>query len=688
MVDYMRSAIESPASIDLYFSDYLLVLKRRWILAISIFMGTIAASVLVATLLKPSYQAEGRILFKNSSFKVIGANLVPSNTEGGESADLKPLVSNQNPLATQAEIVASPLLLQRTIEKLSLKNEHNELLKAKDIQPNLIVKILAGTDVLQISYKDRKPDRAAGIVNTLMNLYVEQDILTNRAEAETASRFMSEQLPQTQLAVNTAEVALRKFKQQNNIVDLGEEAKIAVSTIGNLETGIIAARSQLEDIQAQNKELHQKLNLKSQDAMTFSTTSQSPAIQGTLTQIQEVERQLAIEGSRFSDNNPIITSLRDKKIKLNTLLKQQIQSTTGSKVNLPPGSLRVGELKQNLIKDLLQSDVQRNGATKKLALLQTALTDYKNRVRVMPQLVQTQRQLDKQLEVSQSTHQILLKKVQEIQLAKNNSATNARIINSADVPDRADVGAKQIVMSLGVLLGALFSTGAVAYLESRNKFVAPTRDVSKLFRHKLLGEIAARDRDYAFDVRPEVTKLEFAVRDIRKSLASDLSQIIQFNLRVANSDKIIKIITITSTVASTEKSKKAANLAAAIAGLGQQVLLIDADLRNPYQHQFWKLPLEKGLSELLAGNSEFRQVSWRVMDNLDVLTAGASLSQPLFSFESHQMKSLIHEVSHLYDFAIVDTPPLLISANAMNLEHLNDGILTIDLEEDITPVAT
>jgi capsular exopolysaccharide synthesis family protein len=203
-----------------------------------------------------------------------------------------------------------------------------------------------------------------------------------------------------------------------------------------------------------------------------------------------------------------------------------------------------------------------------------------------------------------------------------------------------------------------------------------------------LGEIAARDRDYAFDVRPEVTKLEFAVRDIRKSLASDLSQIIQFNLRVANSDKIIKIITITSTVASTEKSKKAANLAAAIAGLGQQVLLIDADLRNPYQHQFWKLPLEKGLSELLAGNSEFRQVSWRVMDNLDVLTAGASLSQPLFSFESHQMKSLIHEVSHLYDFAIVDTPPLLISANAMNLEHLNDGILTIDLEEDITPVAT
>ena len=47
------------------------------------------------------------------------------------------------------------------------------------------------------------------------------------------------------------------------------------------------------------------------------------------------------------------------------------------------------------------------------------------------------------------------------------------------------------------------------------------------------------------------------------------------------------------------------------------------------------------------------------------------------------MKSLIKEVSRLYDFAIVDTSPLLVSANAMNMSHLNDGILTIDLQDDV-----
>jgi polysaccharide biosynthesis transport protein len=67
---------------------------------------------------------------------------------------------------------------------------------------------------------------------------------------------------------------------------------------------------------------------------------------------------------------------------------------------------------------------------------------------------------------------------------------------------------------------------------------------------------------------------------------------------------------------------------------------------------------------------------------LDILTAGVGLANPLFNFESQQMKSLVQEVSHLYDFAIVDTPPLLVSANALNMGQMNDGIFTIDLEDD------
>jgi polysaccharide biosynthesis transport protein len=679
----MENFTNSKESLDLNFNNYLLAVKRRWLPAAGIFTFTVVLSVVAASLLDPSYQAEGRLIFKNSTFKVVGANLLPNNIEGGDSGDLKPLVSNQNPIVTQMEVISSPLLLQRTIEKLQLKNDRGQPITATALKNAITLKIAGGADVLQVSYKDRNPRQAVNVINTLMNLYVENDMLTNRAEAETIGNFMGQQIPKTQIEVNRSELVLQKFKQQNNIIDLTEEAKTAVSTIGNLEANITTVRSQLEELKAQNRELRQKIKLNSQEAIAISATSQSSEIQATLTQIQDLDRQLAAERSRFSDNNPIIINFKDRKAKLTTLLKQQTQSITGSPVPISQKSLRVGELKQNLIKDLMQSEVQQTGSREKLVSLQKALAVYKKRVNVMPKLVQTQHQLERQLEVSQSTYQILLKKFQEIQLAKNSNISNARILASATIPERPDTTAKNTIVGLGVLLGALLATSAVAYLEMRNKVVESGKDISKLFRNRLLGTLPSADLGYTFDGSPELTNLELAVREIRKSLATDLSQILQFNLRSNGSKKVLKIITITSTVANEEKSKKAANLAAAIAGLGQKVLLVDADLRNPYQHNFWKLPLKKGLSELLAGQAQFQQVSWRVMDNLDILTAGVGLANPVFNFESQQMKSLVREVSHLYDFAIVDTPPLLVSANAMNMGQMNDGILTIDLEDDL-----
>jgi capsular exopolysaccharide synthesis family protein len=681
-IDYMQSLPKSRESIDLNFIDYLAIVKRRWVPALSIFTATVVLGILAASLLKSTYQSEGKLLFKNSTYRVIGNNLLSSNGDGSDSGDLKSLVSSQNPLSTQIEIISARELLQQTIDKLQLKNDRGEPLKVIDFQSELKIRLVGGADILQISYKNSDPQLVAKVVNTLMQLYIERDIRTNRAEAEAASQFMARQLPQTQRALMQAEIAVRKFKQQNQVVDLVEESKTAVSKIGNLETEITTAKSQLAELTAQNQEFHQKISLNSQDAMTFSATSQSPAIQGIITQIQDTERQLAVENSRFSSNNPIIVGLEEKKVKLTALLKQQILSTTGNTTELPAAALRVSETKQNLIKELLQSEVKRTGALKKVGSLQNALDTYKQRIRVMPQLVQTQNQLERQLEVSKSTYQNLLKKVQELELARNNHTSNARIIDKASVPDRPDNNIKYLVGGMSVLGGAFLATSTIAFLEVTAKLKAPSKDVSRIFRHRLVGPIPNRNSGYFNeDSSLNQTKLEVAVSELRQSLATEMSQIIQFNLRFANSKKILKTITITSTVPNEEKSQKAANLASAIAGLGQRVLLIDADIRNPYQHQVWNLPLNKGLSELLAGTAEFEKVSWRVMDNLDVLTAGTTLPTPLFSFDSDRMKLLIQEISHLYDFAIVDTPPLLVSPNAMNFGQMTDGILTIDLNE-------
>jgi uncharacterized protein involved in exopolysaccharide biosynthesis len=88
--------MESKESINLDLSNYLSAVKRRWITALSIFAGTVALGLIAASLLKPSYQADGKLLFKNPSFKFVGANLAPSSTEGCESGDLKSSENQHN----------------------------------------------------------------------------------------------------------------------------------------------------------------------------------------------------------------------------------------------------------------------------------------------------------------------------------------------------------------------------------------------------------------------------------------------------------------------------------------------------------------------------------------------------------------------------------------------------------------
>ncbi|HEY9813256.1 MAG TPA: CpsD/CapB family tyrosine-protein kinase, partial [Candidatus Sericytochromatia bacterium] len=132
-----------------------------------------------------------------------------------------------------------------------------------------------------------------------------------------------------------------------------------------------------------------------------------------------------------------------------------------------------------------------------------------------------------------------------------------------------------------------------------------------------------------------------------------------------------------SSVPKEGKSTVSANLAMAIAQLGRQVLLIDADLHHPQQHHVWALTNEVGLSEVIVSQAELKKAVIRVMPNLDVLPSGVIPPNSLALLDSKRMNSLIKDFSKTYDFIIVDTPPLLLVADALTLGKISDGILLV-----------
>lgn len=672
--------MESRESIDLDLNRYLLILKRWWVPAFSVFVATVILSAISTQFLKPDYEAEGKLLFRVPSFKVAGNNLYPDTSEGGEAGDLKPLVATQNPISSQIEVISSPALLQRTIDKLQLKDNDGEPLEVKELLKLLNLKVIGGTDVLRIAYKSHNPEEAAAVVNTIMKFYLENDILTNRSEAGATRQFMAKQLPTTQAAVNNAEVALRIFKQKHQIADLSEETRSAVATIGNLDNEMNTVKAQLDEVNAQTNELRQKVELNSQEAIAVSALSQSPAVQGILTQLQETDRQLAVERSRFLDDSPTIINLEAKKANLKSLLQQQVGQTIGNQTQVPQNLLQIGELRQSLIQNFLQSEIQRFGLTQRLSSLYNSRASYEQRVKLIPQLAQNQRELERKVEVAESTYQTLLKKVQELQLVENTNTPSSRIIAQALVPEDPTLTKKIIVLVLGVMFGLFFATTTVLFLAMRDRSLKTLKEIRDVFKYTLLGIVPLsvkklRSRDSNAESMSQIV----AVRDTPHSLTSEMYRMIQANLKFLSSDKLLKTIVITSAIPKEGKSTVSANLAAAIAQLGRQVLLIDADMRVPSQHHLWQLTNEVGLSEVLVGQAEFNIAVSKVMDNLDVLTAGVRPPNPLALLDSKRMASLIDSFSsqYKYDFVIIDAPPLLLAADALTLSQMTDGILLV-----------
>lgn len=663
--------MESKDYPDLNFHKLWLALKRRWFPGTAIFVTVVGLAIPKAFLLKPSYEAKGKLMLK--------LNHTPSLTGVGQGiGELAPLTQTGNPVSTEIEIIHSIPLVQKTITVLNLRDDNGNPVKPDKLQKKIKVKIVGATDVVEISYTNNEPQKAADVVNTLMNLYGENNINTNRSKVVTAEKFIREQLPQAEANVNQAEVDLRNFKENNQVIALEEETRSAVDVIASLDKQITQVQAELQETNTRSLALQKKVGMNSQEAISRNSLSQSDEINEVIKEVQKVQTQLAIQQTRFSDTNPIIVNLKEKEAALNSLIEKRIKQTIGHPRSVSNEQLQMGEFKENLTSDLVKSEIERIAIASRLNLLNNAKSVYKKRLSVLPKLEKEQRELQRRLEAAQSTYETLLKKLQELRIAENQDIGNSRIIEPALVPDKGSRKAALIIVLLGGVAATLLSLVTIIILEVRDISIKTLADVRELFGYTLLGTIPAFEKKALPRTKEqERTIPELPVRDMPSAPISEAYRMLHANLKFLSSDRPPKVIVITSCVPQEGKSTVSANLAVAIAQLGRRVLLVDADMRHPLQHHIWKLTNAAGLSDVLVNQAEFEAVVCDVMDNLDVLPSGIIPPNPLALLDSKRMASLIESFSQNYDFVIIDAPPLIVAADALTLGKMTDGVLLV-----------
>ena len=145
-----------------------------------------------------------------------------------------------------------------------------------------------------------------------------------------------------------------------------------------------------------------------------------------------------------------------------------------------------------------------------------------------------------------------------------------------------------------------------------------------------------------------------------RSAVAESYRTLRTNLGFAALDEPCRSILVTSAGPGDGKSTTASNLAVVLAQAGNQVMLVDCDLRKPMQHKIFGLENHRGLANCLLQNLPPEELAHQgTIENLTVLTSGPIPPNPAEILSSQRVHTLWTLLMDRYDYVVIDSPPVL-----------------------------
>ncbi|KKK36624.1 capsular biosynthesis protein [Mesobacillus campisalis] len=155
-------------------------------------------------------------------------------------------------------------------------------------------------------------------------------------------------------------------------------------------------------------------------------------------------------------------------------------------------------------------------------------------------------------------------------------------------------------------------------------------------------------------------------------------RLIRNNIHYSSVDKIIKTVFVTSADPAEGKSTTAANLAIVMAQKGKKTILVDADLRKPTVHYSFTVSNMEGLTSVLAKEISLEDTVLRTnVPNLDIITSGPIPPNPAELLDSKAMELLMGELKEMYEYIVIDSPPILAVTDPQIMATKCDGVVLV-----------
>ncbi|WP_460217926.1 GumC family protein [Psychroserpens sp. MEBiC05023] len=493
------------------------------------------------------------------------------------------------------------------------------------------------SDLLVMEIKGESKERSEAILNTLMNIFNEDGINDRQLVSKNTLKFIDERFVFLAEELDSIEIDVKEFKQENNLIDLEVDAELGLEQRSKSDEEVFRIESQLEVA----KLLQDAINANTENDLLPANIGLDNANINSLiseynTAILERDKLISSAGT----NNPTVQITQSKIEDLSRNIKRSLNSYD---------------------QQLKVSQSQLKGRNRKFV----------GQVSQIPEQEKLLRAIKRQQKIKESLYLLLLQKREEAAINLAITEPSIKVVDYA-LSGSEPISPKNKIVYAGALLGGLLIPFGILYLF----FLFDTKlhgkeDITKInSKIPLIGEIP--------DTKKNETLL-FSDPNDRSALAESfriLSSNVNYLLQPKDNDNG-KVIYCTSTIKGEGKTYVSINLSLALSSLNKKVLLIGADLRNPQIHS--KINSDKNTSGL---SNYLHDVSYDWKSNLvkgfekhpnhDILLSGSIPPNPSSLLTNGRFKDLIEAARDQYDYIVVDTAPTILVTDTMLISQYAD----------------
>lgn len=443
------------------FSQFLSILKARWVSALLVLVLTVGTTVGVSLVLPKNYTASAAVVLDVRSpdpiaGMVLGAMAMPAY------------------MATQVDIIQSDRVAQRVVQGLRLTENAQtraEWLEATGGQGNfeawvadllkkkLDVKPSRESNVVNVSYTSPDPRFAAVLANAFVKAYMDVSIGLRVSPAKQYNEFFDARAKELREALEQSQAKLTAFQKTSGILATDERFDIETQRLNELSSQLVAlqalsAESGSRSAQARGSQADQL-----QDVLG------NPVVAGLRADLSRQEARLQELNARLGDNHPQVVELRANIAELNTRLQTESNRVSGSVgVTNTINKQREGEIRAAL-------DAQR---AKVLSLKQQ-----RDEASV----------LMKEVETAQRAYDQVVARASQTNLESQNTQTNISVLTPATEP--ADHSSPKLLLNtlLSVFLGTLLAVGFALVRELMDRRVRSPQDLVEALGLPVLGAL-------------------------------------------------------------------------------------------------------------------------------------------------------------------------------------------------------